>query len=63
KRLGIRQPLVELFSNDPRLSDLAADVWGPAEPELAVATGTEGRSSAARTAVRKSMGAGRRRRR
>jgi superfamily II DNA/RNA helicase len=27
KRLGIRQPLVEMFSNDPRLADLAA--WDP----------------------------------
>jgi superfamily II DNA/RNA helicase len=62
KRLGIRQPPVEIFSNDARLSDLASDGWGPLE-EVAVATGTEGPSPAARTAVRKSMGAGRRRRR
>ena len=27
KRLGLRQPLVEMFSNDPRLADLAA--WDP----------------------------------
>jgi len=27
KRLGIRQPLVEMFSNDPRLANLAA--WDP----------------------------------
>ncbi len=31
KRLGIRQPLVEVFSNDARLRDLAGDVWGPPE--------------------------------
>ena len=29
KRLGVRQPLVEVFSNDPRLADLLA--WDPAE--------------------------------
>ena len=62
KRLGIRQPPVEIFSNDARLADLAADGWGPLE-EAAEATGTDGPSPAARTAVRKSMGAGRRRRR
>ena len=28
KRLGIRQPLVEMFSNDPRLGRLAE--WDPA---------------------------------
>jgi len=63
KRLGIRQPPVEVFSNDPRLSQLAADGWGPLEAEEAVATGTDGPSPAAKTAVRKSMGASRRRRR
>jgi len=62
RRLGIRQPPVEIFSNDARLSDLAAGGWGPLE-EAEVATGTDGPSPAARTAVRKSMGAGRRRRR
>jgi superfamily II DNA/RNA helicase len=31
-RLGIRQPFVELFSNDPRLADLTSDAW--AETEL-----------------------------
>jgi superfamily II DNA/RNA helicase len=63
KRLGIRQPPVEVFSNDPRLSELAAGGWGPLEDAEAVATGTDGPSPAAKTAVRKSMGAGRRRRR
>jgi len=63
KRLGIRLPPVEVFSNDARLSDLAAGGWGPLEDEEAVATGTDGPSPAARTAVRKSMGASRRRRR
>ena len=29
KRLGVRQPIVEVFSNDSRLADLAA--WDPAE--------------------------------
>jgi superfamily II DNA/RNA helicase len=45
KRLGIAQPLVEVFSNDVRLDDLAG--WDPAagvvtEPEgEAAATGTD----------------------
>jgi len=30
RRLAIDQPIVEMFSNDPRLADLAA--WNPAEP-------------------------------
>ncbi|HEX3622935.1 MAG TPA: DEAD/DEAH box helicase [Acidimicrobiales bacterium] len=63
KRLGIRQPPVEVFSNDPRLTDLAGDGWGPLDDEVSAATGTDGPSPAARIAVRKSMGAGRRRRR
>ncbi|MGH9164127.1 MAG: helicase-related protein, partial [Acidimicrobiales bacterium] len=36
KRIGVRQPLVEVFSNDPRLADLAA--WDPAA-EAAAAEG------------------------
>jgi superfamily II DNA/RNA helicase len=63
KRLGIRQPPVEVFSNDPRLTDLTGGGWGPLDEEPAEATGTDGPSPAARIAVRKSMGAGRRRRR
>jgi superfamily II DNA/RNA helicase len=63
KRLGIRQPVVEVFSNDSRLADLTSDSWGPPDEEVAVATGTDGPSPAARAAVRRSMGAGRRRRR
>jgi superfamily II DNA/RNA helicase len=43
KRLGINQPLVEVFSNDDRLKDLAA--WDPAgefAAEIeAIATGTD----------------------
>ena len=62
KRLGIRQPLVEVFSNDSRLTDLTSDTWGPPEEAVPVATGTDGPSPAARAAVRRSMGAGRRRR-
>jgi superfamily II DNA/RNA helicase len=31
KRVGVRQPLVEVFSNDPRLADLTA--WDPAESD------------------------------
>ncbi|MEN3316395.1 MAG: hypothetical protein V7605_2629 [Acidimicrobiaceae bacterium] len=63
KRLGIRQPPVEVFSNDPRLTDLTGGGWGPLDEEPAEATGTDGPSPAARIAIRKSMGAGRRRRR
>jgi superfamily II DNA/RNA helicase len=33
RRLGIRQPLVEVFSNDPRLTDLRS--WDPAEASVA----------------------------
>jgi hypothetical protein len=43
KVLGIAQPLVEVFSNDPRLKDLAS--WDPASeiPDTAEeATGTDG---------------------
>jgi len=61
KRLGIRQPLVELFSNDVRLRDLAADVWGPLDE---AATGTEGVFQPTHTIARRmGGGAGRRRRR
>jgi len=62
RRLGIRQPLVEAFSNDVRLRDLAADVWGPLDD--AEATGTEGAVQATHTIARRmGGGAGRRRRR
>ena len=44
KRLGISQPMVEVFSNDPRLADLAA--WDPAADAATEAeeeaTGTDG---------------------
>jgi superfamily II DNA/RNA helicase len=60
KRLGIRQPLVELFSNDPRLTTLAADVWGPLDD--AAATGTDGPAPAVHTIARR-MGGRRGRRR
>jgi hypothetical protein len=39
KRLGISQPLVEVFSNDPRLGDLAA--WNPAAETVPVAEAVE----------------------
>jgi superfamily II DNA/RNA helicase len=61
KRLGIRQPLVEIFSNDPRLRDLAGDVWGPPE-EAEEATGTDGAFQPTHTIARR-MGGGRRGRR
>jgi superfamily II DNA/RNA helicase len=62
KRLGIRQPLVELFSNDRRLRDLAGEGWPQeveADPE--VATGTDGRPASTHTIARR-MGGPRRRR-
>jgi superfamily II DNA/RNA helicase len=61
RRLGITQPLVELFSTDARLADLASPEWKQLEEE---ATGTDGRSAApvSLRARARTMG-GRRRRR
>jgi superfamily II DNA/RNA helicase len=62
-RLGIRQPFVEIFSNDARLRDLAGDSWGPPEA-VEEATGTEGTFQPTHTIARRmGGGAGRRRRR
>ena len=62
-RLGIRQPFVEVFSNDARLRDLAGDGWGSPEP-VEEATGTEGTFQATHTIARRmGGGAGRRGRR
>jgi superfamily II DNA/RNA helicase len=58
-RLGIRQPVVEIFSNDPRLADVNSDAWTP----TVVATGTDGASAPARVSTRRFTGGGRRRRR
>jgi len=64
KRLNIRQTPVEIFSNDDRLRNLTGEAWvSEEEAEETEATGTDGPSPAARAAVRRSMGAGRRRRR
>jgi len=61
RRLGIRQPLVEAFSNDARLRDLAADVWGPLDE---VATGTDGAAAVQPThTIARRMGGGASRRR
>ncbi len=60
-RLGIRQAVVEMFSNDPRLADVTSEAWSATE----VATGTDGPSpsrSMRRSAARFN-GGGRRRRR
>jgi superfamily II DNA/RNA helicase len=57
QRLGIAQPLVELFSNDPRLTDLASPDWSLAE----AATGTEGPRAPVRTVSRNRRSRGRRR--
>ncbi|MEA2901081.1 MAG: hypothetical protein QOH36_968 [Actinomycetota bacterium] len=70
RRLGIRQPVVELFSNDARLTDLVSAEWSSMPNE---ATGTDGgdggdvavsttTATQARTRNLKSMGARRRRR-
>ncbi|MGH9189054.1 MAG: DEAD/DEAH box helicase [Acidimicrobiales bacterium] len=59
RRLGIRQPVVELFSNDARLANLAG--WQP--PPMEAATGTDGAPVPRRTVPRRRPGgAGRRRR-
>jgi superfamily II DNA/RNA helicase len=49
KRLGITQPMVEVFSNDPRLADLAG--WDPAA-DAEEATGTYGLTTEPATAAR-----------
>ncbi len=70
RRLGIRQPVVELFSNDARLSELLSPEWAPMPDE---ATGTDGAgdgdsggstitATQARTRTLRTMGARRRRR-
>ena len=59
KRLGIRQPVVELFSNDARLADLTGAAWTVAQ----AATGTDGAPVPPRTGARRFQGGGRRRRR
>ncbi len=69
RRLGIRQPVVELFSNDARLSDLVSAEWASVPDE---ATGTDGggddsngstiTATQARTRTLRTMGARRRRR-
>jgi superfamily II DNA/RNA helicase len=69
KRLGITQPLVEVFSNDARLADLAG--WDPATDPAALsdeaATGTDGVGTIpparATTPARRRPGGSRRRRR
>ena len=45
QRLGLAEPMVELFSNDVRLADLMAPEWTAAE----AATGTEGVPTVVRT--------------
>ena len=62
KRLGIRQPLVEVFSNDARLRDLAGEGWGQPEEVEEEATGTDGAFQPTHTIARR-MGGGRRGRR
>jgi hypothetical protein len=40
KRLGLNQPVTEVFSNDPRLADLHT-LDSPAPPKRAVSLGVE----------------------
>ncbi|HLJ08372.1 MAG TPA: DEAD/DEAH box helicase [Acidimicrobiia bacterium] len=71
RRLGIAQPVIEVFSNDVRLEDLAG--WDPAAdavdtvPEAEAATGTDGAGPAAppppSASLRPKPGPARRRRR
>ena len=59
RRLGIRQAVVEMFSNDPRLADVTSEAWAA----TALATGTDGAAAPVRVSTRRSNGGGRRRRR
>jgi superfamily II DNA/RNA helicase len=64
RRLGLNQPLVEVFSNESRLSDLTSNEWP--EPDDVEATGTDGRAAPTRplrAASRRPAGGSRRRRR
>ena len=58
-RLGIRQAVIEMFSNDPRLADVTSEAWTAA----ALATGTDGAAGPPPAGTRRSTGGGRRRRR
>ena len=74
RRLGIRQPVVELFSNDARLSELLSPEWAPMPDEATGTDDADGRDGSggtggsattatqARTRTLRSMGARRRRR-
>jgi len=50
KRLGINQPIVEVFSNDERLKDLTA--WDPAEDVVEADGGTDGADATGTDGVR-----------
>jgi superfamily II DNA/RNA helicase len=54
RRLGLRQPLVEIFSNDARLTELLSAAWDVAAEE---ATGTEGSGAVTTRARPKTSGA------
>ncbi len=58
-RLGIRQAVVEMFSNDPRLADVTSEAWAVAE----LATGTDGPARPVRRTAARFNGGRRRRRR
>lgn len=67
RRLGIRQMVVELFSNDIRLSDLLSGEWTTMPDEATGTDGADGPGAAttatqARTRTMRAMGARRRRR-
>jgi len=62
RQLGLNRPLVEVFSNESRLTDMGSGEWP--EPEEIVATGTDGAPARpARPAARRPAGGSRRRRR
>jgi len=63
KRLGIRQPLVEIFSNDARLRDLTGEGWQSTDEVEEEATGTDGAFQPTHTIARRMGGGSRGRRR
>ncbi|HVL04423.1 MAG TPA: DEAD/DEAH box helicase [Acidimicrobiales bacterium] len=63
KRLGIRQPLVEIFSNDARLRDLTGEAWQSPDEVEEEATGTDGAFQPTHTIARRMGGGSRGRRR
>ena len=63
KRLGIRQPHVEVFSNDARLRDLTGEAWRSQDEVEEEATGTDGAFQPTHTIARRMGGGSKGRRR